>query len=137
MTHWALMLVGMLVLLSSGVQASTDESVLKKLNLEIAQAEDRGDAKWLEGVLSQELSFRRANGKVVNRAQFLLDVKPRSASQTRIESVHLFGERAVVTCIVTLTIDGKEAEFHNVRLFVRESGAWKLLGWANERVAQK
>lgn len=115
-----------------------EKSVLKKLNLEIANAEDRGDHDWLASILASELSFRRANGIVVGKEQFLKDVKPRAASKTEIESIELFGkDRAVVTCIVTMKIDNKETGFHNVRLFIREETGWKLLGWANERIAKK
>jgi hypothetical protein len=32
----------------------------------------------------------------------------------------------------------KEGEkFHNLRLFVRREGQWKLLGWANERLTSE
>ncbi len=116
------------------VQAATsDEEILKNLNIEIAAAEDRGDRKWLENILAPELSFRRASGKIVGREQFLKDVKSRPSSVTRIESIKFYGrDRAVVTAIVNLKIDGKDAAFHNVRLFVRDGATWKLLGWANE-----
>lgn len=122
---------------STRVEAATvDEQTLEKLNVEIATAEDKGDRKWLESVLAPELAFRRASGVVVGRDQFLRDVKPRSASRTRIESITLHGkDRAVVNCVVTLKVDGQDAAFHNVRLFVRDSTGWKVLGWANERLA--
>jgi len=45
-----------------------------------------------------------------------------------IEPIEIYGNRAIVKCIVKL--DGKE--YHNIRLFVRHEGVWKLLGWANE-----
>jgi hypothetical protein len=38
------------------------------------------------------------------------------------------GDRAVVACVVTQ--NGRD--FHNLRLFVRRGGEWKLLGWANQ-----
>lgn len=45
-----------------------------------------------------------------------------------IEPIEIYGNRAIVKCIVKL--DGKE--YHNIRLFVCRNGDWKLLGWANE-----
>lgn len=45
-----------------------------------------------------------------------------------IEPIEIYGNRAIVKCIVKF--DGKE--YHNIRLFVRQEGVWKLLGWANE-----
>ncbi len=115
----------------------SDEQQLRNLNLEIAMAEDRGDRKWLENILAPELAFQRANGLVIGKEQFLKDVKPRKSSQTAIESIHLHGnKRAVVTCIVTIEIDGQSVEFHNLRLFIRDGNNWKLLGWANERLVK-
>jgi hypothetical protein len=113
---------------------NTAELALTELNLEVAAAEDRGDRKWLENVLAPEMSFRRASGAIVGRAQFLDDVKSRAPSKTRIESIHFYGkDRAVVTCIVTLKVNGQDTDFHNVRLFIRDGANWKILGWANER----
>jgi len=117
---------------------TSDELALTRLSAEITAAEDRGDRKWLEGILAQELAFRRANGVVVGKERFLKDVKPRDSSKTDIESIKLYGKnRAVVTCIVAMKIDGQDAEFHNVRMFIREGKDWKLLGWANERLIKE
>jgi hypothetical protein len=101
--------------------------------VEIGAAEDKGDRKWLEGVLAPKLAFRRASGKVVDREEFLKDVKPRGPTKTRVESVTFHGkDRAVVICIVTVQAEGRDTMYHNIRLFVRHNGGWKLLGWANE-----
>jgi hypothetical protein len=51
-----------------------------------------------------------------------------SRRQTQVESIALWGNRAVVTCIVTIG----NMRYHNVRLFIRQDQAWKILGWANE-----
>ena len=37
-------------------------------------------------------------------------------------------EPAIVKCTVSVC----DQEFHNIRLFVRREGGWKLLAWANE-----
>lgn len=131
--HLILALVFQFLLLGHAQATTPEEETLKKINLEIAAAEDRGDRKWLESILATELAFHRANGKVVGREQFLKDVKPRDKSTTKVESVNFHGkDRAVVTAVVTLKIDGKDKSFHNVRLFIRDETGWKLLGWANE-----
>lgn len=131
--------LGLSLLLSHPLYAATiaeDEAALRKLNTEIAAAEDRGDSGWLASILASKLSFRRANGLIVDREQFLSEVKARAPGKIDIESITIHGRnRAVVTCIVTLKVDGQDTAFHNVRLFIREASGWKLLGWANERLA--
>jgi len=37
--------------------------------------------------------------------------------------------------MMTLKIEGKDANFHNLRMFIRDGAEWKLLGWANERLS--
>jgi hypothetical protein len=133
--------LGISLVLSNSLQANLvagDESDLKRINLEIAAAEDRGDQEWLASVLAPELAFRRASGVVVGREKFLSDVKARGPSKTEIESIKILGkDRAIVTAIVTLKMDGQDTAFHNVRLFIRQETGWKVLGWANERMAKK
>ena len=67
---------------------------------------------------------------IVDRKEFLDAVASGSDRDTEVESIHLYGDRAVVTCIVTMKPGGER--YHNLRLFVRREGGWKLLGWANE-----
>lgn len=112
-------------------QADIDE--LTKLNVELGDAETRGDGEWLANVIAPELAFRRADRTTIdNRAAFLAKVKQSDPRETEVESIELYGDRAVVKCIVTLKSATGDERFHNLRLFVRHDGAWKLLGWANE-----
>lgn len=115
---------------------TNDEVILRKLNIEITTAEDKGDSQRLENILASQISFRRANGTVVGKEQFLKDVKPRTPTKTIVESVKFYGtDRAIVTCIVIMKIDKQDTKFHNLRIFIREGSDWKLLSWANERLA--
>jgi hypothetical protein len=109
-----------------------DIDALNECNIEIGAAESRGDRDWLKDVLATKLAFQRANeGRtIVDREEFLEGVASCSDRDTQIESVNLYGERAVVTCIVTMKPTGER--YHNLRLFVRTKEGWKLLGWANE-----
>jgi hypothetical protein len=109
-----------------------DIDTLKERNIEIGAAESRGDRAWLEGALAMKLAFQRANEArtIVDRKEFLDAVAPGSDRITQIESIHLYGDRAVVTCIVTMQPGGER--YHNLRLFIRREEKWKLLGWANE-----
>ncbi len=120
---------------SNAESISNDEAILRKLNIEITTAEDKGDSQWLESVLASHMAFRRANGLVIGREQFLKDVKSRASTKTEIESIKFCGkDRAIVTCIVTMKIDKQDMKFHNLRIFIREGSDWKILSWANERL---
>ena len=108
-----------------------DEQELRELNVKIGDAENSGDVKWLSTILAPRLAFQRADElqTIDDQVAFLQKVKAGGTRVTRIiEPIALFGDRAVVQCIVTVG----DQEFHNLRLFVRRERQWKLLGWANE-----
>lgn len=111
-----------------------DIKTLDDMNTQIRVAETKGDREWLSGVIAPKLAFQRANPEktVTDRDGYLDAVKPGVNGETEIESISLHGNRAVVTCIVTLKTDSGDQRFHNVRLWIRTEGRWKLLGWANE-----
>jgi hypothetical protein len=110
-----------------------DEAVLRQINLRIGLAESEGDTAWLEKVIAPQLGFRRVNGLYNSRSDFLASLVRGPARDTDIETIDLYGDRAVVTCTVTVTSDQSVDRYHNLRLFVRDGGQWKLLGWANQR----
>jgi hypothetical protein len=118
-----------------GFAMKNDAEVLKQLNIQIGEAESRGDRDWLDDVLAPKLAFQRADRVTIDdRSQFLSKVNASDARQTRIESIDIIGDRAVVKCVVTLMSSGTAKSYHNLRLFVQQSGKWKLLAWANEPV---
>jgi hypothetical protein len=100
---------------------------LIQLNEQIEAAENAGNLQQLREIVAPKLAFQRRDGSVVDQDGFLSTPKP-GARVTQIESVHVYGNRAVVTCRV---IDSG-AVTHNIRLFVKVDGKWRLLGWANE-----
>lgn len=110
-----------------------DKQTLEELNIEIGNKETDGDVEWLGTVIAPVLAFQRAN-KITfdDRSKFLEKVKPGPGRVTRIESINIYGDRAIVNCIVTLDPETDPKQFHNLRLFVKQDGQWKLLGWANE-----
>jgi hypothetical protein len=108
-----------------------DIQALTKLNTEIGEAENRGDRKWLATILAPRLAFQRADESrtVDDHVAFLQKAAPGGTRTTRIiEPIELYGDRAIVRCIVTIG----DQEFDNLRLFVRRDEGWKLLAWANE-----
>ena len=115
----------------STTSVTSDQAALMDLNMEIGEAENRGDRDWLAGILAPRLAFQRADDQktIDDRVAFLQKVKAGGKRVTRIiNPIELFGDRAIVKCIVTV----ENEEFHNLRLFVRRDGSWRLLAWANE-----
>jgi hypothetical protein len=111
----------------------SDEQALRELNLKIIEAENSGDGEWLASILAPRLAFQRADPlhTVEDQVTFLKQVRPGGDRVTsEIEPVEIYGDRAIVKCIVTT--GGRR--IHNLRLFVRRAGEWKLLAWANENV---
>src|SRR4051794_8217214 len=110
----------------------TTFEALTRINEEISTAEDAGDVKNLETLLAPKLAFRRANGKVVDREEFLAAVTPGGPRRTTMRAIVMLGkDSAHVTCDVCLPVDGELKTFENARLFIRsEADEWKLLGWA-------
>ena len=110
-----------------------DIETLKKLNIEINDAENNGNDHRLAEILAPRLAFQRADQKktVDDQVAFLQKVESGGTREIQIiDPIELYGDRAIVKCIVTTVDDQK---FHNLRLFVRREGQWKLLGWANEK----
>jgi hypothetical protein len=106
--------------------------------MQIGEAEAAGDVAFLSDLVASRLAFRRVNGVCQDREEFLRAVNASATRRTDVLRIEFFGrDRAVVECVVTTT-DGPEASrVHNLRMFVRDRfGAWKLLGWANGRVAE-
>jgi Domain of unknown function (DUF4440) len=110
-----------------------DEADLRRINLRIGAAESEGDTDWLERVIAPQLGFRRVNGTYNSRSDFLASLALGPKRETEIQKIELYGDRAVVSCTVTVTSDRSVDHYHNLRLFVRDGGEWKLLGWANQR----
>ena len=109
----------------------TDDEALRTINARLNDAENAGDRDVLAGLLAPELAFLRADGKTVDDGgRFLQKVARRDPCDLTVEHVEVIGTRAIVKCVVTCGT----TRFHNVRLFVRIEGQWKLLGWANERL---
>ena len=84
-------------------EASPDTQALRALNLRIGEAENVGDRTWLAGVLAPRLAFQRADpARSVDDAEaYLAKVKAGGDRETRIvEPIEVFGNRAVVQCVV-------------------------------------
>lgn len=111
---------------------------LRELNLEIANAENNAGRAFFEALLAPAFAFRRANGAVVDRQEFLDALKAGGDRQTEAGSIDirlLGNSRALVECIVSTGVPDERKRFENARLFVMdENDKWRLLAWANEEI---
>jgi hypothetical protein len=121
----------------------SNEKNLISLNEQSVDVEQRGgdDAhKFFDDLLSKQLLFRRANGRVVDKCAFLDGLKqpgPFSSRSCGNISVTPLDERTLVTLIVTATRadDATEHRYRNIRLFSRASGSWVMELWYNYEIA--
>jgi len=123
---------------------NSDFGVLLDLNIKIGDWETAGNGPALDGVIASKLAFRRASGAIDERGTlggsqadgYLDKVQTSPVRETEIESIHVYKNRAVVTCVVTMPLSppDQRKRYHNIRLFIREGDVWKLLGWANEEI---
>lgn len=111
---------------------------LRQLNIDIANAENKGDKEFFEPLLARAFAFRRANGEVVDRQGFLDALKVSGNRQTEEESIQitpLGNSRVLVKCVVSMGAPNQRMRFDNARLFAKdERDEWRLLGWANEPI---
>ena len=114
----------------------SDHEELRALNVEIGNAEARGDTAFFEDLLAPAFAMRRADGKRIDdRTRFVSAVTKSAERSTEVHSITFFeSNRALVVCTVALEDAQGTKHFHNLRLFIRESSdsPWKLLAWANE-----
>lgn len=115
---------------------STDHESLEATNVEIGNAETRGDKSYFEDLLASSFAFRRVTGVVVDRKQYIDAVAPSAPRTTNVRSITFAGKaRAIVSCVVTMEVQGAKKDFDNLRVFIRsDEGRWRLLAWANEAV---
>ena len=121
------------------------EKDLTKLNEQIVEVEQAGGAEasvYFGALLSDQLIFRRANGKVVGKAGpegFLEGLKkagPFSSRRSKDISVTQLGDRALVTLIVvgTRADDRSVHSYQNIRLFSRSGDNWTMEFWYNYEI---
>jgi ketosteroid isomerase-like protein len=120
-------------------QAGVQED-LSRINAKIGEAEKRHedrDVEFLASVLHDDLVFRRADGSIVGKQDYLKAVPTRTYERLESEVVEI-NERqdsTVVTVIVDAagtTASGRfEGRFRNTRVFVNDGGRWLCRIWVN------
>ena len=120
--------------------AERGEHVLIKLNKEIGEMEDQGEraTEYFKTHLSDQLIFRRANGTIADKHDFIEGLKADKRFKARVSdlvSVGIKGDRALITLMVVGTLKDDSVHYYrNVRLFARVGEDWKMELWFNYEV---
>jgi hypothetical protein len=124
-----------------GPDQADDTKLLRSINLDVATWEQARDAEArgkLDELLSPQLLFRRADGTVVGKKEFmdaLAGPSPFATRASRSVVVEPRGDRAVCTLIVTTTKEaGPVNHYRNIRWFARTEDRWLLEYWFNDDV---
>lgn len=123
---------------------ASDERRLVRLNEQLADAERTKDTAYFERVLSADLEFRRADGSVVTKQQFIDQLADRAYEYDEPLDVRatVLGTLAVVTLVVraagTTGTKSFRGVYRNIRLFRRAKtdDSWELARWYNDRIEQ-
>jgi hypothetical protein len=117
-------------------------NLLRSINLDIAKWEQQRDAEAinkLDGILSPQILFRRADKSVVGKKEFMDALQRPSPFATRESSnvvVEMRGDRAVCTLVVTTAKqDGPADHYRNIRWFVHEDNRWLMEYWFNDDIS--
>jgi ketosteroid isomerase-like protein len=118
---------------------------LTELNRTFASAEFAGDAKFFQRHLADDLKFRRASGKVVDKPTFLSDLEAPGNTNERldasdIEVLPFDNDLALCSSVVRFkgVRGGKPVEgmFRNTRVFTKIAGVWQCALWFNTKEPQ-
>jgi glyoxylase I family protein len=120
-------------------EVTTVQQDLRELNVRMGVAEKEHELDFLREVLHDELVFRRTDGTVVGREQYISDLESRTYELLEVEvlDVDENPHSAVVTVLVTTRGATRGTRFagtfRNVRTFVRNRDAWECRLWINTR----
>ena len=141
-----LRLVLALVLFTSGAayaQQAGDAEV-RKAETDRFNAFLKGDAAALEKLLSPDLIYTHGDGRVVDKATFIAELKTGDFKYVSIDAeepkVRIFGDTAIVTSRAGMQVINKGAPakirivYTNVHL--RRNGLWQMVAWQATRLAQ-
>jgi hypothetical protein len=120
----------------------SSEQELAQLNMAIGQAEQHRDRATLEGILADDLIFRRANGSFVDRDTYIKELlKPENTyDYLYSDIVDIKLSPSANAAVVTLHVRAKgqrgensfEGTYRNIRFFQKKGDGWQCHVWFNE-----
>ena len=110
-----------------------EEQKLAELNVKIGDWEAKGETEVLAAALSDQLVFKRADGVVVTKKQFLSEVRNKMFAR-KSEDVKILINEAKNLALVALTVEAQGGKFENLRVFERSANGWQCVIWHNSKI---
>ena len=112
------------------------------LNVLIGEAELNRDENFLRDVLADELVFRRANGSIVTKDEYLAELKKPENTYEFLTAENIKAQVKDENALVSLVVRAKgkrgekefEGKFQNLRVFVSKDKNWQCMIWHNTRL---
>jgi ketosteroid isomerase-like protein len=143
------LVLAVLVLLIAGSasyaqQTAAAEAEVRKAESDRFNAFLKSDAAALDKLLSPDLIYTHGDGRVVDKATFIAELKTGDFKYVSIEAddprIRIFGDTAIVTSRAGMQVINKGAPakirivYTNVHL--RRNGSWQMVAWHATRLAQ-
>jgi hypothetical protein len=114
------------------------ENELIELNIKIGEAEKQRQQDFLRHVLHDDLIFRRASGKIVNKQRYLAELSDQNNTYEYLISEEVKPTVYEGIAVVSLRVRAKgkrgndsfEGVYRNIRLFLKDHG-WFCVVWFN------
>ena len=124
--------------------AQNAEQEVRKAESDRFAAMLKGDLAALERLLAPELIYTHGDGRVVDKAAFIADLKTGDFKYVSIDAVNpkvrVFGDTAIVNGVAGMSVVNKGAPA-KIRIVysttqLRRNGAWQMISWHATRLAQ-
>src|SRR5262245_37875797 len=126
------------------VGAQNAEQDVRKAERDRFNAMLKNDIAALDKLLAPELIYTHGDGRVVDKAAFIADLKTGDFKYVSIDAaepkVRLFGDTAIVVGTAGMSVVNKGAPA-KIRIVysttqVRRNGSWQMVSWHATRLAQ-
>ena len=100
------------------------------------------DAKALDSILDDELSYTHSSGRIETKAEFIANAtsgvtRYRALSQEDVK-VRQFGDTAIVTGQGTVHVESSRGEnkfpIRFIDVYVNRNGAWRMVAWQSTKL---
>lgn len=123
-------------------KAANAEAQISALSDQLDQAFGKADIGWLEKHFADEFTAIHSNGKLVNKAQEIDNVKTGNLKWATVDvhdrKINVIGDAAVVVRLAssTGTVGGNpySGDFRTTEVWVKHKGDWKMVAFQSTRV---